>query len=193
MNKITKILCSVPVILILLYFLPPLGVLVFLARYLFYGNRHFFRAPICITLCAGIIALPYGLEQLLRLLHVEANIPYLYDILNWEHYQDLLSFARFSFIVAVIILIVTSLLRKLIDTLSSKISQFIGQYYAERQQRDDAITKENDLKLKEKALTSKQKTPHVVKCPHCGKTNSIIGTVGKCKSCRSAIEYKGKI
>lgn len=144
-------------------------------------------------LCAGIIALPYGLEQLLRLLHIETNIPYLYNILNWEHYQDLLSFARFSFIVAVIILIVTSLLRKLIDTLSSKISQFISQYYAERQQRDDAITKENDLKRKEKALTSKQKTPHVVKCPHCGKTNSIIGTVGKCKSCRSAIEYKGKI
>ena len=41
-------------------------------------------------------------------------------------------------------------------------------------------------------IESKQKTPHVVKCPHCGKTNPITGTVGKCSSCRSAIEYHGK-
>jgi predicted RNA-binding Zn-ribbon protein involved in translation (DUF1610 family) len=68
----------------------------------------------------------------------------------------------------------------------------MSQYASTKQAEEVEIRKENDLKLREKEITSKQKTPHVVKCPHCGKTNSITGTVGKCKSCRSAIEYKGK-
>ena len=191
--KIAKLFFSVPVILLLLYFLPPLGIIVFLARYTVYGNRHFFRAPICVMICAAILALPFLVDQLLKLINLNIAIPYLQEILNWEYYPKLLDFARFSFIAAVIILIVTFILRNLINTVSNKLSGLISGYFAERQSREDAIFKENDLKLREKAITSKLKTPHVVKCPHCGKTNNITGTVGKCKSCRSAIEYKGKL
>ena len=190
--KITKILFSIPIILLLLYFLPPLGVIVLLARYAFYGNRHFFRAPIAIVVTSLIIALPYGLDWLIKTANINIPIPYLNDILSWEYYPQLLDSAKFSFIVAIIVLVLTILLRNLISTISNKISQLISGYYSDMQQRDTTIAKENDLKLKEKALESRQKTPHAVKCPHCGKTNSIIGTVGKCTSCRSAIEYRDK-
>ena len=186
-----KLFCSIPVILALLFFLPPLGVIVFLLRYVIYGKRHFFRAPVCIMVFALIITIPFCLNWLINTLRLSFNIPYLQDIINSEYYSRLLEFARFSFITAAIVLIVTFLLRNIIEQISSKLSQLISGYYSDLQKRDEKIAKENDLKLKEKAITSKQKTPHAVKCPHCGKTNSIIGTVGKCKSCRSVIEYKG--
>ena len=190
-NRFMKLFCSIPVILALLFFLPPLGVIVFLLRYVIYGKRHFFRAPVCIMIFALILTIPFCLNWLINTLRLSFNIPYLQDIINSEYYSRLLEFARFSFITAAIVLIVTFLLRNIIEQISSKLSQLISGYYSDLQKRDEKIAKENDLKLKEKAITSKQKTPHAVKCPHCGKTNSIIGTVGKCKSCRSVIEYKG--
>lgn len=190
-NRFMKLFCSIPVILALLFFLPPLGVIVFLLRYVAYGKRHFFRAPVCIMIFALVLTIPFCLNWLINTLHLSFNIPYLQDIINSEYYSRLLEFARFSFITAAIVLIVTFLLRNIIEQISSKLSQLISGYYSDLQKRDEKIAKENDLKLKEKAITSKQKTPHAVKCPHCGKTNSIIGTVGKCKSCRSVIEYKG--
>ena len=191
-NRIMKTLCSIPAILILLYFLPPLGVIIFLVRYIVYGNSHFFRAPLCIMIFAAILAIPAVANWLLTALRLPFNIPFLSNIINWSYYPNLLNFARFSFITAVIVLIVTYILRNALEELSRKISNFIRQYYSNLQRRDEKITRENDLKLKEKAITSKQKTPHAIKCPHCGKTNSVIGTVGKCKSCRSIIEYKGQ-
>lgn len=190
--KIANILFSIPIILLLLFFLPPLGVIVLLARYAVLGVRHFFRAPVTIVAIGLIIALPFGLDWLIKAVHADITIPFLSDIVNWEYYPKLLDFAKFSIIVAIIVLIVTILLRNLISAISGKVSRLIGGYYSDMQKRDTAIAKENDLKLKEKAIESKQKTPHVVKCPHCGKTNSIIGTVGECKACRSAIEYHSK-
>lgn len=189
--KVANIIFSIPVIILLLFFLPPLGVIALLARYVVLGKRHFFRAPVCIMVFALILTIPFCLNWLINTLHLSFNIPYLQDIINSEYYSRLLEFARFSFTTAAIVLIVTFLLRNIIEQVSSKLSQLISGYYSDLQKRDEKIAKENDLKLKEKAITSKQKTPHAVKCPHCGKTNSIIGTVGKCKSCRSVIEYKG--
>ena len=34
------------------------------------------------------------------------------------------------------------------------------------------------------------KVPHVVRCPHCGADNEIIGKTGKCEYCQSKISYK---
>ena len=188
--KLIKFLCSIPVILLLLYFLPPLGVIVFLARYLVNGDRHFFRAPVVIAIISLILLIPQGLYLANQNFNLGLTIPYLNEVINSEIYPKIADFAKFSFIVAVVILIVTYLLRSFLGGLSSKFSQLLGSYFSAKQAEEAKIAQENDLKLKEKAITSKQKTPHVVKCPHCGKSNSIIGTVGKCISCRTPIEYK---
>lgn len=37
---------------------------------------------------------------------------------------------------------------------------------------------------------SQAKVPHVVRCPHCGADNEIIGKTGKCEYCQSKISYK---
>ncbi len=188
--KVMKFLCSIPVILLLLYFLPPLGVIVFLARYLVNGQRHFFRAPVVIAIVSLVLLIPQGLHLANQNFSLGLSIPFLNEIIGSDIYPKLADYAKFSFIVAIIVLIVTYLLRSFLSGLSGKFSQLLGSYFSAKQAEEERIAKENDLKLKEKALTSKQKTPHVVKCPHCGKSNSIIGTVGKCISCREPIEYK---
>ena len=191
-NGLVKLICSLPVVLIVLYFLPALGVIMVIARYFIYGERHFFRTPVVLMLVGLILLVPRGLQLAIENFNLSFTIPFLSDILNLELYPKLADYGQFILIVGVVILIVSYLLKSFISGLSNNIRSMMSQYASTKQAEEVEIRKENDLKLREKEITSKQKTPHVVKCPHCGKTNSITGTVGKCKSCRSAIEYKGK-
>ncbi len=191
-NGLVKLICSLPVVLIVLYFLPALGVVMVIARYFIYGERHFFRTPVVLMLVGLILLAPRGLQLAIENFNLSFTIPFLLDILNLELYPKLADYGQFILIVGVVILIVSYLLKSFISGLSNNIRSMMSQYASTKQAEEVEIRKENDLKLREKEITSKQKTPHVVKCPHCGKTNSITGTVGKCKSCRSAIEYKGK-
>ena len=191
-NGLVKLICSLPVVLIVLYFLPVLGVIMVIARYFIYSERHFFRTPVVLMLVGLILLVPRGLQLAIENFNLSFTIPFLSDILNLELYPKLADYGQFILIVGVVILIVSYLLKSFISGLSNNIRSMMSQYASTKQAEEVEIRKENDLKLREKEITSKQKAPHVVKCPHCGKTNSITGTVGKCKSCRSAIEYKGK-
>ena len=191
-NGLVKLICSLPVVLIVLYFLPVLGVIMVIARYFIYSERHFFRTPVVLMLAGLILLVPRGLQLATENFNLGFTIPHLSDILNFELYPKLADYGQFILIVGVVILIVSYLLKSFISGLSNNIRSMMSQYASTKQAEEVEIRKENDLKLREKEITSKQKTPHVVKCPHCGKTNAITGTVGKCRSCRSAIEYKGK-
>lgn len=191
-NGLVKLICSLPVVLIVLYFLPVLGVIMVIARYFIYSERHFFRTPVVLMLAGLILLVPRGLQLATENFNLGFTIPYLSDILNFELYPKLADYGQFILIVGIVVLIVSYLLKSFISGLSNNIRSMMSQYASTKQAEEVEIRKENDLKLREKEITSKQKTPHVVKCPHCGKTNSITGTVGKCRSCRSAIEYKGK-
>ncbi|MBR6098057.1 hypothetical protein IKP94_04940 [Candidatus Saccharibacteria bacterium] len=191
-NSFIKLICSLPVVLVVLYFVPVLGVIMLIARYFIYGNKHFYRAPIVLIILGLLCLLPRGIDAAIHSFNLSFSVPYLSEILSYELYPKFADFGKFIFILGVVALIVSYLLRSLINTVSSKISRAVGEYASVKQQEEFEIRKENDLKMREKEITSAQKTPHAVKCPHCGKTNSIIGTVGKCKSCRSAIEWHAK-
>ena len=41
-------------------------------------------------------------------------------------------------------------------------------------------------------IEAEKTRPHVIKCPHCGYSNSVIGTVGKCTHCKNNIEWHKK-
>lgn len=191
-NSFIKLICSLPVVLVVLYFVPVLGVIMLIARYFIYGNKHFYRAPIVLIILGLLCLLPRGIDAAIHSFNLSFSVPYLSEILSYELYPKFADFGKFIFILGVVALIVSYLLRSLINTVSSRISRAVGEYASVKQQEEFEIRKENDLKMREKEITSAQKTPHAVKCPHCGKTNSIIGTVGKCKSCRSAIEWHAK-
>ena len=189
-NIIVKALCSFPVILIVGYFVPAIAVILALFRYVVYGKTHFYRTPIVLLIAGLLLLLPRGLELAMANFNFNLGIPYWSEIMTHPLYPKFTDYGKFLAIFAVILLVVTYVLRNFIEALSSKFSQLMNGYYQDRARRDDEIEKEVKLESKVKEIEAQQNTPHVVKCPHCGKTNHITGTVGRCKSCRSAIEYK---
>ena len=191
-NFITKAICSFPVILIVGYFVPAIAVILTLFRYVVYGKKHFYRTPIVLGIIGLLLLLPRGLELAMTNFNFNLGIPYWSDIIAHPLYPKFTDYGKFLAIFAVILLVVTYVLRNFIEGLSNKFSSLMGSYYQDRAKRDDEIEKEVKLESKVKEIEAAQNTPHVVKCPHCGKTNHITGTVGKCKSCRSAIAYKAK-
>lgn len=191
-NFITKAICSFPVILIVGYFVPAIAVILALFRYVVYGKKHFYRTPIVLGIIGLLLLLPRGLELAMTNFNFNLGIPYWSDIIAHPLYPKFTDYGKFLAIFAVILLVVTYVLRNFIEGLSNKFSSLMGSYYQDRAKRNDEIEKEVKLESKVKEIEAAQNTPHVVKCPHCGKTNHITGTVGKCKSCRSAIAYKAK-
>lgn len=190
-NNLLKALLSLPVVLVVLYFLPVLGVIMLIARYFVYGSRHYYRGPIIILIFSLLLLVPRGLELAMTNFGFNFSIPYLNDILSSTIYPKLVDYAQNIFIISTIFLIVSAIIKAISSKLSGNISRVLREYFSAKQASEAKAFQENDLKLKEKVIESQQKTPHVVKCPHCGKTNSITGTVGQCKSCRNPIEYKG--
>lgn len=191
-KNLIKLICSLPVVLVVLYFVPVLGIIMVIARYFLYSERHFYRMPIAMIIVGLVALLPRGLELAITNFNLNLSIPYLDTILAHNLYPHFIDYGKFILIAGIIILIVSYLLKNFISKLSNNIRTMVSQYTSTKQAEDMEIRKENDLKMREKEITSAQQTPHAVKCPHCGKTNSIIGTVGKCKSCRSAIEWHAK-
>ena len=191
-NLLIKIICSFPVILVVGYFVPAIAVILSLFRYVVYGKTHFFRTPIVLLIAGLICLLPRGLELAMTNFNFNLDIPYWTEIMAHPLYPKFTDYGKFLAIFSVILLVVTYVLRSFIEGLSNKFSSLASSYYQDRATREDQIEKEAKLESKIKEIESKQKTPHAVKCPHCGKTNHITGTVGRCKACRSAIEYKGK-
>ena len=189
-NFITKAICSFPVILIVGYFVPAIAVILALFRYVVYGKTHFYRTPIVLLIAGLLLLLPRGLELAMTNFNFNLGIPYWSEIIALPLYTKFTDYGKFLAIFAVILLVVTYVLRNFIEGLSNKFSQLMNGYYQDRARRDDEIEKEVKLESKIKEIEAEQKTPHVVKCPHCGKSNHITGTAGRCKSWRSAIEYK---
>ena len=191
-NFITKAICSFPVILIIGYFVPAIAVILALFRYVVYGKTHFYRTPIVLLAAGLLLLLPRGLELAMANFNFNLGIPYWSEIITHPLYPKFTDYGKFLAIFAIILLVVTYVLRNFIEGLSNKFSQLMNGYYQDRAKRDDEIEKEVKLESKIKEIEAEQKTPHAVKCPHCGKTNHITGTTGRCKACRSAIEYRAK-
>jgi len=191
-NFFIKALCSFPVILIVGYFVPAIAVILALFRYVVYGKKHFYRTPIVLGVIGLLLLLPRGIELAMSNFNFNLGIPYWAEIIAHPLYPKLTDYGKFLAIFAVILLVVSYILRNVIDGISNQFSNVVNGYYQDRIRHEDDIEKEVKLESRIKEIEAAQKTPHAVKCPHCGKTNHITGTTGRCKSCRSAIEYKAK-
>lgn len=181
-NELLKVLLSLPVILVVMYFMPFFGIVMLIARKILGIN---FKYPIGITfiILTGIIVIPKFLDFIIGLLHID-NITYLDDILSSDVYKVLLERGKLLFIIGVIGLIVGALTRKVKD---SAVNSLRG-YFNNMQERDNNVFHENDLLMQEKQERSKN--THFVHCPHCGANNVINGSTGKCTYCKSNLEYK---
>ena len=187
-----KLACSLPILLITLYFVPPLGIVLTIARYFIHGNYRYYRVPAVLLIIGAACLVPHAYELLQ--INIGDSIPVfqpLIDFRSHQLYPKITDFGRFVSIFSIITLIVSQLLKNVISKISSMIAAATMATPKKSSTANDARQKTPPTMQKDgKSLDpSDQETPHVVKCQNCGKANHIIGTVGTCKACRTPIEW----
>lgn len=185
-NLFLKLICSLPSILLFLYFLPFIGIGLILVRALFYRNQRKIAVPITL-ICIGILLFfPEISKFIFELFNVENEYTTVVEnVVNMELYENnLIPYAK-CLISAGIILLLLSLLLK---TLCQQIGKSIQNYAKENLKQEAKISKENDLKIKIKQ--EKAKHTNYVKCPYCGSDNLLSEKFGTCQYCRRKIENK---
>ena len=185
-----KLVCSLPVLLVTLYFVPPLGVILTISRYFIYGNYRYYRVPAVLLIIACACLLPRAYELLQN--NFGEQIPIIQPFIDFrahELYPKITTFGRFVAIMSIILLLLSQLLRNVIGRASSAISLLSRAASEDNKKSSKTSTMTHDNPAKQQ---TDQTTPHVVKCSSCGKVNRIVGTVGKCKSCRNDIEWHSK-
>lgn len=188
-NKIFKILCSIPVILITLYFIPFIGVILILFRYYVYRNEKYYKTPLILLICGLLLLIPRVVNSVIKILKFNVeDVPYLKVVLDSAIYLKLLSYSSYLIIVSIIFLIISFIFRNTISKINSIISSQIFNYGSKLQEDSYKIRKENDLIMQEKR--ERAQNTHVVYCPYCGSDNMLTEKTGTCKFCRRKIEYK---
>ena len=189
-NAFIKLLASLPIILIFLYFIPFLGVCLILLRYYMVDTRKRMSTPIIILISGFIILVPNIIKWIFNIINIDIlNIPYLNNILSSSLYNvNFISYSKRLICIGIIFIIISFIVKSLVIKAERKVKNYI----AETQKKDYEISKENDLKIKIKQ--EKARHTSYVKCPHCGSDNLLGDKFGTCKFCRRKIEnsnYKG--
>ena len=194
--SIPKLICSLPVLLITLYFVPPLGVILTVARLFIYGSYRYYRVPAAILIVALLCLVPRGYELLQQ--NFGNSVPTFQPLIDFRAhplFAKLTDFGRWTAIFSVIMIIASLALGKVANLASQALRMArMANSTGHSNTSNDNTTRKTPVMQKDgrEADPSDQSTPHVVKCANCGKANHIIGTVGTCKACRTAIEWHPK-
>lgn len=194
--SIPKLICSLPVLLVTLYFVPPLGVVLTIARLFIYGSYRYYRVPAVILVVALLCLAPRGYELLQQ--NFGESIPAFQPFIDFRAHPllaKLTDFGRWTAIFSVIMIIASLALAKVANLASQALRMARMASSASRTNAgSESSARKTPVMQKDgrEADPSDQSTPHVVKCDNCGKANHIIGTVGTCKACRTAIEWHPK-
>ena len=148
-NLFFKLLCSLPIILVTLYFIPFLGVCLLLLR-LYVYQKKYFSTPVILVLCGFLLWLPKIVSSILEMAKITEEIPYLNDILSSDIYPSLLSYSKLLITVGIIFSILSFMFRQVTSSLSSKLNSTLRSYMEKDLQQDYEVRKENDLKMQEK-------------------------------------------
>lgn len=176
MNFFKKIICNPLTILLSLYWLPLLGISLFLVRYMIYDSRANKRLAIGVLMLAFVIRLP-------QIIHIVTNWLNISDVSGLEsiNSHDIYStFIRYSNL-----LLGLGIFFFLAQLLFQQAFSKMKSYFIAQEQKRLAIYRENDLTMK--LNREKAKNTQVVYCPNCGAHNIIVGKIGTCSYCRQKI------
>lgn len=180
-----KFLSSLPIILIVLYFIPFLGICLILFRYFINNNKKNNSTSILLVGFGLLILIPKLLDFVLNVMEFKLTIPYLNDIVNLKIYNNsFIEYSKFLITVGVIFLILSFVLEKIFY----KIGNWIRNYISELRRKDEEISRKNDMEIKIKQ--EKVRNTSYVKCPSCGADNLISEKFDTCKYCRKKLENK---
>ena len=184
-NSFLKILTSLPVILVALYFVPVLGILLIVLKFVTTTNRNNSTATILI-ITGLLLQIPNLLNKLSEVL--KFNIPYLDKIVEHEIYEKLTSYGIKLLIIGVVLFIITTVFNKMFAGIKNTLTNTMNDYVNKSIEQDREIDKENNMEMKEKQEAAKNF--HVIHCPHCGADNIVTDNVTRCKYCRKGLQVK---
>lgn len=185
-NIILKILLSIPIILIALYFIPFLGVCLIIFKLFVYGSKKGIITSVSLLIVGLLVLIPKVLS--LTKINID-KIPYLKDIINSDMYNiDFIKYSKLLITIGIIFLVITIILKLVVTKLSNKFNGKVGEYINEMQKKEMEISRENDMKIKLKQ--ERAKNTSYVKCPYCGSDNLLGEKFGTCSFCRRKIENK---
>ena len=188
MNKLFRLLCSIPVILVALYFIPFLGVVLILFRYYTHKGKSVYLLPGVITIIGFIVCFPKLIFSLFDKLKINIDLSFLNNIVNSDIYVDFVSYGKRLITIGIVFLIISFIYKNLILKLTSMAGTKAKDYIEKYEQEKREIKEKNDLKIKEQREAIKN--THLVHCPNCGADNTIVGATGHCKYCRQELSYK---
>lgn len=187
-NKLLKIICSLPVILIALYFIPFIGICLIICRGYVYRYDKYYKLPILLIISSIVLLIPKIYEYVKNIFKLTYKIHYLDMILNNSIYTKLLSFSKLLMILGIVFIILSYILKNIFTSINNKFGMYLNSYMQQDLQKEAQIRKENDLVMQEKR--ERAKNTHVIHCPYCGSDNMLTEQTGTCKFCRRKIEYK---
>lgn len=185
-NKFLKLITSMPVILIILYFIPFLGVCLIFLRYFMSSIRKRVYTPIVLFIIGLLILIPKFLNVISDVVSFDINsIPYLSDIINSKTYNtEMIEYSKFIICTAIVLVIISFILEKIFNKIKIGIRSYINSSI----EKDAEISRENDIKMK--IQQQKLKNTNYVRCPNCGSNNILSEKTGTCQFCRRTIENK---
>ena len=173
-------------ILLMLYWIPFLGICLMLCR-LFVYKEHKMRTAIMILMCAGVIYMPKLIGGMSNLFAISFPFSsYLQEIIVSSFYIRLLAYAKRLVMVGIIFLI----LSLLGQAVGKKIGEKVKSYVHEKRVMDRENSVKNDLLIRKKQ--ERARNTHVVFCPHCNASNILTEKTGMCQFFRSHLEYVEK-
>ena len=188
MKFVLKILCSIPVVLLSLYYIPVLGIILILFRYYAYRNKKYYSLPRTLIVCGVIILIPRLIDLIFDIFKIKVSGFDITKITLSEFYLRLISYSKLLVSVGIIFLLISIIFRETILKLISKLKTFIKDYINKYEKEKREIREKNDLIIKKQREDIKN--THLVHCPNCGADNTIVGKTGKCKYCRNDISYE---
>lgn len=176
-----KVITSLPVILIFMYFIPFIGIALMILRTILKDNFNKITDEI-IMICIGVLLMIPKLiivgSEFLKI-----NIDKLNSYISFDIYIfNLYKYGSRLIIFGVIYLIILILCKKILNIIGISMNSYIR----EQQNANYKIAKENDMKMREKQ--ERAKNTKIIKCPYCGASNIIQANIGVCKYCRKEIK-----
>lgn len=186
MNKGLSFLCSIPIILFFLYFIPFLGICLLIGRMFVYRGK--IKSSFVLIILGVLIILPSIIESILKMINYDIKaIPLLYDLVYADIYNNsFVSYGKLLLTTGIIFLILSYIAKLILGSIGNGLKDYIMN----QEKIDQEIREKNDLIMQEKR--EKAKNTHSVRCPYCGADNLLTSKTGKCKYCRRMIQNKEK-
>lgn len=188
-TKILKLIASIPVILLTLYFIPFLGICLIVFRlYLNKNEENKYSFYMLLVILGILINIPKFMWIILvKMKYNISKIPYLSIIIKSDLYNiNFIKYSKLLISIGIIFIIITFIINNIISKIHYKINSKKNEYIRKYEQQQLEISKQNDMIIKEKQ--QKAKTTNYVRCPYCGSDNIISEKIGTCKYCRRKIE-----